>query len=124
MQTPPLRQNPLRQVFSSCKSLWNASVNRRSNLVILAMIELVVFGIMAFLPPLQIAYSSYQFHWRPTIQSFYMALVNSWSIFVLVVLFPAIMSVERRQIRRKRNRTHSTVFNTGDLGAIRSSLSL
>lgn len=118
------RENPLQQVYSSCKSLWECSANRRANLFILAIIEQFVFGVMICLPPLQIAYSSYLFHWRPTTQSFYMALVNTWSSLVLVVLFPVIMSVVRRQIRRKRNRIHSTVFNTGELGAIRTSLTL
>jgi MFS family permease len=117
-------ENTLQQVYSSCKSLWECSANRRANLVILAIIEQFVFAVMTCLPPLQMAYSSYIFHWRPTTQSFYMALVNTWSILVLVVLFPVIMSVVRRQIRRKRNRTHSTVFNTGELGAIRTSLTL
>jgi MFS family permease len=124
LDTSSMQENPLQQVYSSCKSLWESSANRRGNLVILAVIEQFVFGVMTCLPPLQMAYSSYLFHWRPTTQSFYMALVNTWSILVLVVLFPVIMSVVRRHIRRKRNRTHSTVFNTGELGAIRTSLTL
>jgi MFS family permease len=119
-----LRENPLQQVYSSCKSLWETSANRRANLAILAVIEQFVFAVMTCLPPLQMAYSSYLFHWHPTTQSFYMALVNTWSILVLVVLFPVIMTIVRRHIRRKRNRTHSTVFNTGELGAIRTSLIL
>jgi MFS family permease len=124
LDNPSMTENPLQQVYSSCKSLWESSANRRGNLVILAVIEQFVFGVMTCLPPLQMAYSSYLFHWRPTTQSFYMALVNTWGILVLVVLFPVIMSVVRRQIRRKPNRTHSTVFNTGELGAIRTSLCL
>lgn len=124
LHRPSARENPLRQVFTSCRSLWDCSASRRGNLVILAVIEQFVFGVMTCLPALQMAYSSYLFNWHPTTQSFYMALVNTWSILVLVVLFPVIMSFVRRQIRRKRNRTHSTVFNTGELGAIRTSLTL
>lgn len=93
-------------------------------LVILAVIEQFVVRVMACLEPLQMACSSYPFHWHPTTQSFYMALINTWSIIVLVILFPALMSVTQRLIHRKRNATHWTVFNTGKLGAICTSTTM
>ncbi|KAJ5287335.1 hypothetical protein N7478_003021 [Penicillium angulare] len=112
------------QIFlQSLRSLKEYSTFLQRNIVILAGIDMFIFGILIGLFPLQLAYPAYLFKWQPTTQSFFTSMVNSWSILVLVLIFPMIMARVRRW--KKITITPSlSLFNVGELGAIQASLAL
>ncbi|KAJ5093662.1 hypothetical protein N7456_009523 [Penicillium angulare] len=120
-------QNPSEtflQIFiQSLQSLKGYNAFLQNNIVILAGIDLFVFGILIGLFPLQLAYPAYLFKWQPTTQSFFTSLVYSWSILVLVLIFPVIMARVRRW-KISRNTQSLSLFNVGELGAIKVSLTL
>ncbi|KAJ5902858.1 hypothetical protein N7495_003386 [Penicillium taxi] len=111
-------------LLQSLQSLWTSSASRKANMVILAILGFFVIGFMMSLMPLQLRFGAFWFNWQPTTQSFFMALLFSWSIFVLVVIFPTAMSLAHRWGMRRGITNISAVFNIGELGAIQVSLLL
>lgn len=120
-----LKTNHLRTVLLSLRDIRASSATRQQNMVIMAVAEMVMFGVIFGLPSLQLAYPAFLFHWKPTVQSFVMSLFQSWSIVVLVVIFPTIMTAVRRYGRsRSYSNTIPTIFNFGEVGAIKVGLLL
>lgn len=114
-------ENGIRSMWSSLKSLRASSISRQRNMVILAFVDFVVFGVYLGISPLQLAYPGYLFHWTPAIQSLVMALTSSWSVLVLIALFPTAMMLVRRRDRRISG---TSLLKFGELGAIKVCLML
>ncbi|KAJ5658981.1 hypothetical protein N7507_005432 [Penicillium longicatenatum] len=117
--------NHLRTVLLSLRDIRASSATRQMNMFIMAIADMVMFGVVFGLPSLQLAYPAFLFQWKPTVQSFVMALFQSWSIVVLVIIFPAIMAAVRRYARSSSHSTTlPTIFNYGEVGAIKAGLLL
>lgn len=114
----------IRVCLTSLKSTWEAKWFRNKNMIILAVIDMIMFGNMIGLAPLQLAYPAFLFKWQPTTQSFFMSISYSWSVLVLVVLFPPIMAWFCRRNRREGVPNLSAASNSGELGAIQVNLVL
>ncbi|KAJ5531989.1 hypothetical protein N7494_008541 [Penicillium frequentans] len=120
-----LKTNHLRTVLLSWRDIRASSATRQQNMAIMAMAEMVMFGVVFGLPSLQLAYPAFLFHWKPTVQSFVMSLFQSWSIVVLVFIFPTIMTAVRRYgSSGSYPTTIPTIFNIGEVGAIKVGLLL
>lgn len=124
VQEQPSGESYVRVVLKSLKSLWPSSTSRQKNMVILAVMEITTHSVMMGLHSLQLAYPAFLFRWQPTTQSFYMSLLSSWSILVLVVIFPMVMARVRQRARRMNIVNLSAVFNFGEVGAIQANLIL
>jgi MFS family permease len=111
-------------LFSSLGSLYptgpGSSPTLRTNIAILALLEVTNFGVQMGLTPLQLAYSAYVFQWHAASQSLYLAIVNSWKILLLIALFPLVMSYVRRQKPQQDPKVSSC--DSYDVTAIRVSL--
>ncbi|CAI7601121.1 unnamed protein product [Penicillium pancosmium] len=114
-------ENGIRSMWSSLKSIRASSISRRRNMAILAFVDFVVFGVYLGISPLQLAYPGYLFHWTPAIQSLVMALTSSWSVLVLIALFPAAMMLVRRRDRRTSS---VSLLKFGEMGAVKVCLML
>lgn len=119
----PTVENPIRIFLTSFKAVSRSTGGKKRNILILAGIELIAFGLMIGLIALQLEHVSFMFKWQATTQSFFTSLVYTWSILVLVVIFPAVMARFRRRKRREVPEL-SAVFNVGELSAIQISLIL
>lgn len=117
-------EGPFRILLTSLKSVWRSQAFRQKNVIILATMDLFAFGIMMGIPSLQLAYVAFLFKWQATTQSIFTSAVYSWSILVLVLLFPLAMDRVRRWKQRGRIPNLSSVFNAGDVGAIQVNLLL
>lgn len=124
MQPHPPEDSYMNVILKSVKSLLFSRAFRQKNVFLLAGMDSAVFGIIMALPALQLAYPAYLFGWEPTAQSFYVALFYSWSILVLVVIFPMLMDRVPRWASGMRFTNMSAVLNGGEVGAMRVSLVL
>ncbi|CAG7988688.1 unnamed protein product [Penicillium nalgiovense] len=123
LEQPP-GESYARVFLTSLKSLWGSKGFRNKNMIILAGVDMIIFGNMIGLPSLQLAYPAFLFKWQPTTQSFFMSISYSWSVFVLVILFPPIMAWFRRRNRGEGVPNLSAASNSGELGAIQLNLVL
>lgn len=113
----------IQSVCSSFKSIRTSGASRQRNMGILTFVDFIRSGIIIGMVPLEFAYGAFAFHWKPTMQSFASALVSSWSIIVLTMLFPSAMTLVRRWSSRV-NRTNVSVLEVGEVGAIKFCLML
>ncbi|KAJ5920252.1 hypothetical protein N7516_011110 [Penicillium verrucosum] len=116
----PPGESYVRVLLTPLKSIWESKGFRNKNMIILAGIDMIIFGNMIGLLPLQLAYPAFLFKWQPTTQSFFISLSYSWSVLVLVVLFPPIMTRFRRWNRRQGVPNLSAASTSGELDAIQS----
>ncbi|CAI7564936.1 unnamed protein product [Penicillium manginii] len=114
-------ESTIQSIWSSFESIRGSSISRRRNMAVLAFVDFVVFGIYLGISPLQLAYPGYLFHWTPTIQSVVMALTSSWSVLVLIVIFPTAMMLVRRCDRQASG---IPLLKFGEMGAIKFCLML
>lgn len=120
----PPGESHVRVLLTPLKSIWESKEFRNKNMIILAGIDMIIFGNMIGLLPLQLAYPAFLFKWQPTTQSFFISLSYSWSVLVLVVLFPPIMTRFRRWNRRQGVPNLSAASTSGELDAIQVNLVL
>ena len=123
LEQPP-GESYARILLTSLKSVWEFKGFRNKNMIILAVVDMIMFGNMLGLAPLQLAYPAFLFKWQPTTQSVFMSISYSWSVFVLVILFPPIMGWLRRWNRRGGVPTLSAGSISPELGAIQVNLVL
>lgn len=123
LEQPP-SESYVHVFLTSLKSIREFKGFLNKNMIILAGIDMIIFGNMIGLLPLQLAYPAFLFKWQPTTQSFFIALSYSWSVLVLVVLFPPIMTRFRRWNRRQGVPNLSAASNSGELDAIQVNLVL
>ncbi|KAI9642493.1 hypothetical protein NHQ30_009298 [Ciborinia camelliae] len=98
--------NPL----ATLKVLWPTdggnSKHVRANLVLLATVDTIIFGVAMGVMAVIIYYSGYQFGWTTSETSLYMSVVNSTRVLTLVVILP-IFNYLVRTIPRNRKRRES-----------------
>lgn len=116
-------ENGIQSAWASLKSMRSSSSSRQRNMIILGLVDFVVFGALMGLSPLQLAYPAYLFHWNPTTQSFALAFISSWSIIVLIVVFPTAMMFVSRWYKQISH-TRTSLFEFGEIGAIKCCLAL
>lgn len=78
----------------------------RSNLVLLAIVDTIIFGVAMGVMTVIVYYSGFQFGWSTSQTSLYMSVVNSTRVFTLVVILP-IFNYLIRTIPRNRQRRES-----------------
>ncbi|QSZ32239.1 hypothetical protein DSL72_001813 [Monilinia vaccinii-corymbosi] len=98
--------NPL----APLKVLWPSGGGNtkhvRANLVLLAAVDTIIFGVAMGVMTVMVYYSGYQFGWRTSETSLYMSAVYSTRVFTLVVILP-IFNYLVRTIPRNRQRRES-----------------
>jgi MFS family permease len=118
------------------KILWpskaEASTHVRTNLILLATVDTIIFGVAIGAMAVVIYYSGYQFGWDTADTAFYISTVNVARVFALVGLLP-LFNYFMRTLPRARQRRESGVAlpperNVGadsiDLAVIRISVLL
>lgn len=78
----------------------------RANLVLLATVDTIIFGVAMGVMTVIVYYSGYQFGWQTSETSLYVSVVNSTRVFTLVVILP-IFNYLIRTIPRNRRRRES-----------------
>ncbi|KAJ6049127.1 hypothetical protein N7444_005843 [Penicillium canescens] len=91
LESPPDERN-LRGCLMSIRSIWESRVFRQKNMIILAVMDMIVFGNIIGLPTLQLAYPAFLFGWAPTTQSFFFSITCSCSVLVLTLVFPPVLA--------------------------------
>lgn len=83
------------------KVLWptgeGSSPALRRNLVFLAAVDTIVFGVAMGSMTVVIIYTNYQFGWKTFESSRFMSIVNSCRVFCLLVILPSVTKFARRQ---------------------------
>ncbi|KAK5118308.1 hypothetical protein LTR62_002821 [Meristemomyces frigidus] len=102
------------------KILWptgrHASPALRWNLIVLAAVDTIAFGVAMGSMTLVLIYTNYQFGWKTFESSRFMSIVNSSRVFCLMVVLPLITRLVRGKADTKRKNTGSDNF---DLAVIR-----
>ncbi|ESZ99542.1 hypothetical protein SBOR_0107 [Sclerotinia borealis F-4128] len=78
----------------------------RANLVLLATVDTIIFGVAMGVMTVIVYYSGYQLGWQTSETSLYVSVVNSTRVFTLVVILP-IFNYLVRTIPRNRQRRES-----------------
>ena len=90
-------------VFAPLKVLWptgeGSSPALRRNLVFLAAVDTIVFGVAMGSMTVVIIYTNYQFGWKTFESSRFMSIVNACRVFCLLVVMPLLT----RWVRRTKN---------------------
>ncbi|KIW02154.1 hypothetical protein, variant [Verruconis gallopava] len=69
----------------------------RRNLLLLATVDTIIFGVAMGALSIVIVYSNYMFGWKTYEQSMFMTIVNTSRVFCLLVVLPAITLLYRRK---------------------------
>jgi len=111
------RKNPL----ATLKVLWPTGDGNtkhvRANLVLLATVDTIIFGVAMGVMTVIIYYSGYQFGWKTSETSLYMSVVNSTRVFTLVVILPIFNYLVRTIPRRRQHRESGLVIPENHSGA-------
>lgn len=122
-------KNPL----APLKVLWPTGGGNtkhvRANLVLLATVDTIIFGVAMGVMTVMVYYSGYQFGWRTSETSLYMSVVNSTRVFTLVAILPLFNYLVRTRPRNRLRResgfpvpeSHSGADST-DLFVVRLSI--
>jgi hypothetical protein len=95
--------NQLRSLnlLAPLKVLWptgeGSSPALRRNLVFLAAVDTIVFGVAMGSMTVVIIYTNYMFGWKTFESSRFMSIVNSCRVFCLLVVLPLVTKFARRQ---------------------------
>ncbi|KAK4561734.1 hypothetical protein LTR86_004413 [Recurvomyces mirabilis] len=102
------------------KILWptgrHSSSKLRWNLIVLAAVDTIAFGVAMGSMTLVLIYTNYQFGWKTFESSRFMSIVNSSRVFCLIVVLPLITRLVRGKVDAKKKNTGSDGF---DLTVIR-----
>ncbi len=111
--------NPLEPL----KILWptgpGSSAALRWNLVLLAAVDTIAFGVAMGAMTIIISYTNYMFGWQSFESGRYLTIVNTSRVFCLIVILPALTRYVRGKPDEARKATGSDHF---DLGVIRFAL--
>jgi MFS family permease len=92
----------------------------RRNLLLLASVDTIIFGVAMGAMSIIIIYSNYMFDWKTYEQSIFMTVVNSSRVFVLLVILPGVTRLYRGRPGRKGSRPATTSgTDTFDLTILR-----
>ncbi|KAG4033063.1 hypothetical protein MFRU_005g00800 [Monilinia fructicola] len=109
--------NPL----APLKVLWPSGGGNtkhvRSNLVLLATVDTIIFGVALGVMTVIVYYSGYQFGWTTSETSLYMSVVNSTKVFTLIVILPIFNYIVRTIPRNRQRRESGLVMPERHSGA-------
>jgi MFS family permease len=80
----------------------------RRNLILLASVDMIIFGVAMGAMSIIIIYSNYMFAWKTYEQSIFMTVVNSSRVFVLLVILPGVTRLYRGRAGRRGSRPATT----------------
>ena len=104
---------PVLEVFAPLKILWptgpGSSAALRRNLVFLAMIDTIIFGIAMGVLTVVVLYSELTFGWQTDDTSTFVSIANIGRVSVLVGVLPLL----NRLLRRKVKKDPSSTLNRG-----------
>ncbi|KAA8569928.1 hypothetical protein EYC84_002267 [Monilinia fructicola] len=89
----------------------------RSNLVLLATVDTIIFGVALGVMTVIVYYSGYQFGWTTSETSLYMSVVNSTKVFTLIVILPIFNYIVRTIPRNRQRRESGLVMPERHSGA-------
>jgi len=94
--------------FSPLKILWptgpRTSNHLRANLVVLASVDTIVFGVAMGSMAVLVYYTGFQFGWGSADTSIFVSIVNSSRVFALVAILPLFNYLVRTRRRNKARR--------------------
>ena len=95
-------------LFDPLKILWptgpGSSPAVRRNLVLLASVDTIIFGVAMGTMSIIIIYSNYMFDWKTYEQSIFMTVVNTSRVFILLVVLPGVTRLYRGRPGRRGSR--------------------
>jgi MFS family permease len=91
----------------------------RRNLMLLASVDTIIFGVAMGAMSIIIIYSNYMFDWKTYEQSIFMTVVNTSRVFVLLVVLPGVTRLYRGRPGRRGSRPASQYADTFDLTILR-----
>lgn len=107
-------------LLAPLKILWptgpGSSPALRWNLLVLAAVDTIVFGVAMGSITVVIIYTNYQFGWKTFESSRFMTIVNSCRVFCLIVVLPTLTRLIRGKTDPHKKNTGSDLF---DLSVIR-----
>ncbi|PQE31538.1 tetracycline-efflux transporter protein [Rutstroemia sp. NJR-2017a WRK4] len=126
------RTNPLAPLKILWPSKREASTHVRTNLLLLATVDTIIFGVAIGAMTVVIYYSGFQFGWDTADTAFYISTVNIARVFALVGLLPLFNYLMRTRPRARQRRESGVALplerNVGadsiDLAVIRVSVLL
>ncbi|KAK4949342.1 hypothetical protein LTR10_011960 [Elasticomyces elasticus] len=102
------------------KILWptgpNATPALRWNLIVLAAVDTIAFGVAMGSMTVVIIYTNYEFGWKTFEASRFMSIVNSSRVFCLIVILPLVTRLVRGKVNMKQRNTGCDQF---DMSVIR-----
>ncbi|CAD6446029.1 3e06407e-e9b3-4e68-aee4-9fa6e1654700 [Sclerotinia trifoliorum] len=110
-------KNPL----APLKVLWPTGGGNtkhvRANLVLLATVDTIIFGVAMGVMTVMVYYSGYQFGWRTSETSLYMSVVNSTRVFTLIAILPIFNYLVRTRPRNRLRRESGFAIPESQSGA-------
>ena len=76
----------------------------RRNLILLASVDTIIFGVAMGTMSIIIIYSNYMFDWKTYEQSIFMTVVNTSRVFILLVVLPGVTRLYRGRPGRRQSR--------------------
>ncbi|KAF7877163.1 hypothetical protein EAF04_000848 [Stromatinia cepivora] len=89
----------------------------RANLVLLATVDTIIFGVAMGVMTVMVYYSGYQFGWQTSETSLYMSVVNSTRVFALVAILPIFNYLVRTRPRNRQRRESGFAIPESHSGA-------
>jgi hypothetical protein len=94
-------------LFEPLKILYpkgpNVDPEVRRNLLLLAAVDMIIFGVAMGAMTVVIIYSQFVFGWTASEQSIFMSVVNSSRVFCLLAILPGITRLYRGKAGRRRS---------------------
>lgn len=94
----------------------HASPALRWNLIVLAAVDTIAFGVAMGSMTVVLIYTNYEFGWKTYESSRFLSIVNSCRVFCLIVILPILTRLIRGKVDMKKKNTGSDMF---DLSVIR-----
>ncbi|KAM3089529.1 hypothetical protein ACMFMG_001115 [Clarireedia jacksonii] len=111
------KSNPLAPLRILWPSRAEASTQVRTNLILLATVDTIIFGVAIGSMTVVIYYSGYQFGWDTAETSFYVSTVNITRVFALVCLLPIFNYIVRTRPRNRQRRESGFTLPERAVGA-------
>lgn len=80
----------------------------RKNLLLLAAVDMIIFGVAMGAMSIVVIYSNYMFAWTTFEQSIFMSVINTSRVFVLLVILPGLTRIYRGKAGRRDSRPQPT----------------
>ena len=102
-------------VFEPLKILWptgpGSSPALRRNLIVLAAVDTIVFGVAMSSLTVVIIYTNYEFGWKVFESARFMTVVNSSRVVMLIVVLPIVTRLVRGKVAKHARNTGCDLFD-------------